>query len=206
MSEAAVGYAFEQLEPSQPPPRDAASRLLAEAGAQADEIREQARAAGHAEGFAAGLAEGRAQVAASLSALQEAIAGVGELRARTAETVEREAIELAIALAGKVVAGSLQARPELVVEVVQGALRRVAGQRSVSVLVNPEDLEVVRAALGEPDAAAGERRDLQGDQRVGRGGAIVRSVEGEVDARVTTQLERAREVVAAELGEGERAP
>jgi flagellar biosynthesis/type III secretory pathway protein FliH len=36
---------------------------------------------------------------------------------------------------------------------------------------------------------------------VGRGGAIVRTAEGEVDASVAVQLERAREVVAAELCE-----
>ena len=43
MSEAAVSYAFEQLEPSDPPPRDAPARALAEALAQAEEIREHAR-------------------------------------------------------------------------------------------------------------------------------------------------------------------
>ena len=202
MSEPAVSYDLEPLEPSEPPPRDRPARLLAEASAAAGQIREQARAEGHAEGLIAGREDGRAQVDAAAAALAEALAGVEAMRDELAAAVERDAVELGLALAGKILAGSLQARPELVVEVVQGALRRVAGQRTITILVNPADVENVRGALGEMQAQLGSLDvfDLQADQRVEPGGAIVRTAEGEVDARVQTQLERAREVAAAELG------
>ncbi|HEV7162201.1 MAG TPA: FliH/SctL family protein [Solirubrobacteraceae bacterium] len=206
MSEAAVSYDFEQLEPSEPPPRDAAARALAEARAEAEQIREQARAQGHAEGLAAGHADGLAEISSAVGALGEALAGVSSLRDEVAEAVERDAIELALALAEKVLAASLQARPELVVEVVQGALRRLNDRRRITVLVNPGDLQTVKDALGDLQTQANgiELADLQSDQRVGVGGAIVRSAEGELDASVETQLERAREVVMAELASGER--
>jgi flagellar assembly protein FliH len=206
LSEAAVSYDFEQLEPSEPPPRDAAARALAEARAEAEQIREQARAQGHAEGLAAGHADGLAEISSAVGALGEALAGVSSLRDEVAEAVERDAIELALALAEKVLAASLQARPELVVEVVQGALRRLGDRRRITVLVNPGDLQTVKDALGDLQTQANgiELADLQSDQRVGVGGAIVRSAEGELDASVETQLERAREVVMAELASGER--
>ncbi len=206
MSEAAVSYDFEQLEPSDPPPRDAAARALAEARVEAEQIREQARAQGHTEGLAAGHADGLAQISSAAGALGEALAGVSSLRDEVAESVERDAIELALALAEKVLAASLQARPELVVEVVQGALRRLNDRRRITVLVNPNDLQTVKDALGDLQTQANgiELADLQSDQRVGVGGAIVRSAEGELDASVETQLERAREVVMAELASGER--
>jgi flagellar assembly protein FliH len=73
------------------------------------------------------------------------------------------------------------------------------------VLVNPADLETLQAAIGDLQAqvAGIELCDLQADQRVERGGAIVRTTEGEVDAGVQTQLERAREVLSAALaGDG----
>jgi flagellar assembly protein FliH len=211
LSEPAVSYAFEQLEPSEPPPRDGPARLLAEAMAQAEKIRERARAEGyaegHAEGRAAGHEAGQAEIAAAASALGDALRGVESLRTSTVETVERDAIELALALAGKILAGAIQARPELVVEVVQGALRRISDRRSMTVLVNPADLELVSAAIGErssgigqqPHASGRELCDVQGDERVGVGGALVRTPEGEVDASLQTQLERAREVVFTEL-------
>ena len=206
LSENAVSYAFEQLEPSAPPPRDAAERLLIEAGAEADAIRELARADGHAEGRAAGLADAHAELASASVLLAEACAGVQALRAATVEAVERDAIELAITLAEKILAGALQARPELVLDVVQGALRRVSDRRGITVLVNPADLDTVKDAIGELASQANgiALSDIQGDQRVGRGGAIVRTSEGEVDAGVQTQLERAREVVLAELATGEQ--
>ena len=53
-----------------------------------------------------------------------------------------------------------------------------------------------RGAIGELTAQGSgvELCDVQSDERVEPGGAIVRTAEGEVDASVHTQLERAREV------------
>ncbi len=207
MSDAAVSYAFEQLEPSEPPPRDAAARMLAQATADAERIREHARAEGYDEGRSAGHEHGAAEISSAASALGEAVQGIDALRTDVVEAVEADAIELALALAGKILAGAFQARPELVVEVVQGALRRISDRRRITVLVNPADLEVVRAAIGELTAQGSgvELCDVQSDERVGAGSAIVRTAEGEVDASVHTQLERAREVVNASLQTAERA-
>jgi flagellar assembly protein FliH len=206
LSEAAVSYAFEQLEPSDPPPRDAAARVVAQANAEAERIRELARVEGYEAGRSAGHEQGVAEIAAAVSALGEALEGIESLRAEAVEAVERDAIELALALAGKILAGALQARPELVVEIVQGALRRISDRRRITVLVNPADLDTVRSAIGEMTSEGNgvELCDLQSDERVDLGSAIVRTAEGEVDASVHTQLERAREVANAALETGER--
>ncbi|MGO9321025.1 MAG: FliH/SctL family protein [Solirubrobacteraceae bacterium] len=207
MSDAAVSYDFEQLEPSEPPPRDAAARMIAQAGAEAERIRELARAEGYEQGRAAGREQGAAEISGAACALGEAVRGVEALRAEAAEAVEADAIELALTLAGKILAGAFPARPELVVVVVLGALRRLNDRRHITVVVNPADLEVVRAAIGElTERGSGvELCDLQSDERVAVGSAIVRTAEGEVDASVHTQLERAREVVATSLQKGELA-
>jgi flagellar assembly protein FliH len=201
LSETAVSYDFEQLEPSAPPPRDEHERLLAAAGSEAQQIREQARA----EGYAQGVEEGSERIAASLAALGEGLQALDALRVEVAQAVERDAVELALSLAGKILAGALQARPELVVEAVQGALRRASDRRQITVLLNPGDLEIVTGAIGELKAQAGgiELHDLVGDQRIQPGGVMVRTAEGEIDAGVATQLERAREVVMSELQSGE---
>lgn len=200
-----MGAEVFEFEPLEPAPavtlRDLESPLAA-AQAEADAIRAQARAEGHADGLEAGLAEGRAQVAAALAALESAVENVRATREATAEAVERDAVELALRLAEKIVAGTLDAEPERVLDVVRGALRRLAERRHVTILVNPDDLELVRASA---DAFAGElggieHCDVQSERRIARGGAIVRTDEGQVDASVETQLLRARELVVAELG------
>jgi flagellar assembly protein FliH len=197
LSDAAVSYAFEPLEPSAAPPRDAAARVLAKAMADAERIRETARAEGFQEGRSAGHAQGAAEIAAGSAALAAAVAGIEALRAETVQAIESDAIDLSLRLAGKILAGAQQAQPELIVDVVQGALRRIVDRRRITVIVNPADLEVVKAAIGELTAQGSgvETCDLQADERVGLGSAVVRTSEGEVDASVHTQLERAREVV-----------
>ena len=42
---------------------------------------------------------------------------------------------------------------------------------------------------------------VQSDRRVGRGGVLARTDEGEIDASIETQLTRVREIVSSELGE-----
>jgi flagellar assembly protein FliH len=207
LSDAPVSYAYEHLEPSEAPPRDAAARLLAQAEAEAEQLRELARAEGYERGREAGREQGAAEVAQAAGALEQATQAVDALRVETVQTVEKDAIKLAIALSNKILMGALRARPELVVEVVQGALRRISDRRTITVLVNPVDLEVVRGAMGRltGEGSGVEVCDVQAEERVEPGSAIVRTGQGEVDAGVFTQLERASEVAAAALEADEQA-
>jgi flagellar assembly protein FliH len=201
LSEAAVSYAFEQLAPSDPVSPDSLSELVAQATAEAESIRELARSQGYTDGHAAGREDGLAEVSSAVLALGEANIGVQALLEDVAAKVERDAIEFALALAAKILSGALQAKPELVLEVVQGAIRRISDRRRITVLVNPSDLQTVQSAVGDLQAQGNgvELCDVQADPRVQPGGAIVRTAEGEVDASVQTQLDRAREVVLDEL-------
>jgi len=196
-------YPLEQLEPTAPR-RGSAAGILERAAAEAERVREQARAEGRAEGLRQGHADGLAEVQAAALALAQALGDAQGLRERIAQETERDAVELALALAEKVLAGALEAQPERVLDVVRGALRRFADRRRITVLVDPADLERTRAAIAALASEAGgvEQCEVQADRRVGRGGAIVRTLESEVDATVATQLERARELVQAELDRG----
>jgi flagellar assembly protein FliH len=61
---------------------------------------------------------------------------------------------------------------------------------------------VVRAGMDALVAELGgiEHVEVQAERRVLRGGAIVRTTEGDVDADLSSKLERAREVLEHELG------
>jgi flagellar assembly protein FliH len=203
-----VSYPLEQLEPSAPPPPGTAARILADAAAEAERIRELARAEGHAEGLALGREDGLSEARSAASALRQALTEALALREQLAEETERDAVALALALAAKILSGALEVQPERVLDTVRGALRRVTDRRLVTVLVDPVDLHTVSAAVAELEAQVGgiEHCDVQADRRVGPGGAIVRTLESEVDATVETQLERAREVIQAELEGGEPSP
>lgn len=201
MSDTAVSYAFEQLEPSEPQPRDAPARMFAQAQLEAEQIREQARAEGYAEGRSAGHEQGAGEIALAAQALGEALDGIESLRVELVQAIEHDAIQLGLQLAEKILGATRQLPSEDVLDAVQGALRRVTDRRKIVVLVNPAELEAVGTTIGRlaGPASGVELCDVQSDERVEPGGAIVRTPEGEVDASVDTQLERAREVVEASL-------
>ena len=178
-----------------------ARRLVAAAEAEADRVRDEARTAGHAEGFAAGRAEALAELAPSVAASVEAHTAVRALEADYSERVERAAVELALHMAERVVAGTVAVSPERLLDVVRGALRTIIERERVTLLVHPDDLDMMRSAIDEVTGSLGgmEHLEVQEERRVGRGGAIVRTSLGEVDARLETKLDRVRTVVHQEL-------
>ena len=205
-------FAFEQLPPEPQQARAArmapvqgqreqAESIVSAALAEAERIRDVARAEGYEAGRRAAEAEAAERMDPALAAIGEALMQVREMRERTADEVERHAVELALQVAEKAIVGALEAQPERVIDVVRGALRCLVERERVVILVNPEDLETMREAAGDLVRSLGgiEHCDVQEERRVDRGGAIVRSATGEIDARVQTKLDRAREVLEAEL-------
>jgi flagellar assembly protein FliH len=178
-----------------------AADVLETARAEAETIRETARQEGFQVGYAAGLATVEERLAPATAALGEAQAALDAERAHVADAVEHEAVELALRLAEKVLAATIEARPEHVIDVVRGGLRRLLERERVLVLVHPDDLDLVRAGADGLKGSLGGigELDVQAERRVARGGAIVRTAAGEVDGRLETQLERAREALVAAL-------
>jgi flagellar assembly protein FliH len=177
---------------------DAVMAALAHAEAEAERL----HAAARAEGLRDGREEALAALTPALEALTQAAEGVRAEQFARAERLEAHAVDLALFLAEKVIGGALAVQPELVVEAVRGALRGIVERERVTVLVHPEDLEMVRDAMDDVKASLGgiEHCEVQAERRVSRGGAVVRTPDGDVDARVEVKLQRAREVVQAALG------
>jgi flagellar assembly protein FliH len=196
-------FDFQALEPMAPPRSavsDAAAVMdvLAEARAEAEQIRQNARN----EGYAAGRADAIASLEPAMAALTQAIGDVQGAQAEMSAALERRAVELGLALARKVVGSALSVQPELVIEAVTGVLRGIVERERVTVLVHPDDLDIVREAMDGLRASLGgiDHCVVEAERRVGRGGCLVRTPVGDIDATVETKLDRAGEVVAAALG------
>src|SRR4051794_9073311 len=106
-------FDFETLEPPAPAlaPADQAAAVmdvLAEARAEADQLRQAALD----EGYAAGRAEALEALTPALHALAAAVEQVKVDQAEAAAELERRAVELGLALAQKVLAGALRVEPE----------------------------------------------------------------------------------------------
>ena len=205
-----AAFSFDQLPPepagaritsASADPRAMAEDFMAAARAEADDLRHTARQQGYEEGYQAGIAAAREELAPAATAMAHALAEAQQLRAEAADQVEARAVELSLRLAEKVLAGTLEVQPERVVDVVRGALRCLVDRERVTVQVNTLDLELVRDAVEPIASTLGgiDNIDVQEDRRVARGGALVRSAAGEVDATIEAKLARAREVLESEL-------
>jgi flagellar assembly protein FliH len=166
-----------------------------------DAVREQA----FEEGFAAGVAQAQSQLDGPASApRRRRRSASGPAHLTPPPPWRPTPVDLALRIAEQAVGAAITADPELVVEAVRGALRRLVERDRVLILVNPDDLELVRDHVARLVGELGgiEHCEVQAERRVRPGGAIVRTSEGEVDATLETKLARAREVLEHELANG----
>lgn len=161
----------------------------------------EAERRGHDEGLAAGRALAEAELEPLRIALQAAASSLGAARDDVIARAEARAVELGVVLAQKILATALELEPMRLLGVVEGALRHLVDADEVVLEVNPADVALLETELGtlDPSANGPKTITVSGERRVGRGGCVVRTREGEIDARLETQLERAAELLRGAL-------
>jgi flagellar assembly protein FliH len=160
-----------------------------------------ARQAGYQDGYRDGLValdnfkqSFAQQATAQIGALLEAFdAQFLRLDAQLAQSVTQVAVQLA----RQVLRAELQQRPELVAQVAAEAVNAVMlSARHIAVHVHPDDLPLVAEGAEETLTARGAR--LQADSSVERGGVMVLSDVGAIDARVAQRWAQAASNLGSE--------
>lgn len=176
-----------------------ARRIVQEAEAEAQRILEAAKEAAaetHQRGFERGREEGMAEFSQATSAAL--------LRVRKIEEgLEADYIGLLRTCVEKILGRELEQSPGAILGVVRNALLDARQQREITVRVHPEDaavLEKSQPRLLEVLARA-NAVDVRRDPGVTRGGCIVATELGTIDASLERQLDALAAAVEAELGE-----
>jgi len=176
--------------------------FLVEDSASAEErlaaLQAEAQHLGHQEGLQRGMAEARVRVEQALEAVAAAERALAEMHDRYAAEAEAAAVDLAFQIAEKVISTTIATDREAVLGVVSGALLRTTDRDHLVLEVNPGDFELVRDSAAELAARLGgiSRMEVVSERRVEAGGCVVRTEAGEIDARVSSQLERVRQLLA----------
>lgn len=175
-------------EPNRPDPAEALAAQL-----------RAARQSGYQDGYRDGLAaldafkqsfvaQMTAQIGAVVSSLDQELGAMQQDMARTLAVS-------ATHLARHIVRSELAARPELVAAVAQEAIDTLLlSARHITLRVHPDDHALV--ALGATEVLAARGARLVNDADVARGGCLVESDIGVIDASIETRWRRA----AASLG------
>jgi flagellar assembly protein FliH len=175
--------------PAEPTPEEWQRRIAA------------ARQAGYQEGYRDGLVALDSfkqtfaqQATAQIGALLEAFDG--QLRALDSE-VAQALVRTAVQLARQVLRTELQSHPAVVAKVAAEAVNAVLlSARHISVLVHPLDLPLVAEGAEEALTARGAR--LLADPAIERGGVLVQSDVGAIDARIAMRWAQAAAVLGVD--------
>jgi flagellar assembly protein FliH len=158
------------------------------------EIEEGARVVGYNAGFeegqAAGLAAAEEAMAEPMRRLATLVDGIHENHASFFRSAERQVIDLALQIAGKVVEREVENMPDMAINVIRAALEEMDARTAVRVRVNPADEDLLRRRWSQvvPPGIGSERVELQQDERVQSGGAIIETTHGQVDAQLESKL------------------
>jgi flagellar assembly protein FliH len=150
----------------------------------------QAFQSGFQEGQAAAQREHDAVVRPLADQLTETLASFAELRLRMRRESEQEVVELAIAIARRVLHRELTLDPEAVRGLVKVAFERTGSRELNRVRVHPAQSGLIQALIEK--ACPDRRIELVADSAMGPGDVIFETERGDLDASVDSQLEEIR--------------
>jgi len=171
--------------------QDEAARCLAQAQEQAVALTTAAYEQGFRQGEEAARQALTAQLSPVLGAFQQATTEIAHLRATVLQQAEENIITLAFQLARKIIQYEALEHREVLAATLTRALERVVEQDQIVVRVHPDDFHYATEIKEEPGHVRGDSKTLtvQGDTSVSRGGCLVESRLGTIDARIEAQFE-----------------
>lgn len=198
--------------------RDQANKLLAEAKVERERLvagaREEGYTAGVAQGLEKGLRDGLksgeekaiAEWTERLASVQAAWASALDGFAREKEQLMAAArvdvLRLALSISERVTRRTIATDPLVVQEQIARVLEMLSRPTRVKIRIHPEDEPACRTALPGlmQRFAAAEHVEVVGDASLPRGSCIVSSAGGELDASISTMLDRiARSVLPCDV-------
>jgi type III secretion protein L len=170
-----------------------AREILQKAQGEAEEIIRKAieqREKEKKDGFQEGYQEGLAQVTELL------------VKARTEyeqmlRTASKDMLELSFKISEKIIGKQLELDKSIIMDIVAQALQTVRQSKQITVRVNPDDAKALKATKEELLELLGHGRmiDVVEDKKVEKGGCIIESEVGIVDAQLSKQLDRLKKVL-----------
>jgi flagellar assembly protein FliH len=160
---------------------------------------------GKAEGFAAGEKSGYdkakavfdAEIAKNKETLAKYIKQMEDTKKTMINDLEHILLRFCVELTKKIVSCELTTNKEIITATIKRALAMIADRENIVIRVSPGDMET---ASGDKDflSSVTERLEnvrIEEDARIGKGGCIIESNSGLVDARLGVQIEEVDELV-----------
>ncbi|MCS7164852.1 MAG: FliH/SctL family protein [Candidatus Calescibacterium sp.] len=156
---------------------------------------------GYKQGFEQGLNEAQKkleeQYNKKLNEIQEEINNFTNIRKKLVKEFEREIIDLVFEVAEKIISKKIQEEHSIVTSYLADLLSRVERSKTITIWVNPEELEEVRNYKENLKYLLEDVENLSiaPDERISKGGCIIETNFGKIDSRISTKLEVLKEIL-----------
>jgi flagellar assembly protein FliH len=180
---------------------DEAEQIIAEAKQNAQEIIDNAQAAfendrqeaekqGQTEGREKGFVEGKSEVERLVERTQIILERAQDKRGEILAETEQQIIDLVLLISRKVIKVISENQRNVIISNVIQALRKVKGRGNIIIKVNLADLKLTTEHTKDFVKLVEGAKSIQilEDSSVDRGGCIIETDFGEIDARIASQL------------------
>jgi flagellar assembly protein FliH len=144
----------------------------------------------YGKGYAEGLKAHSKDIAGKLDILASITKTIPNIKKDILEKSEEQMVRLSIAIAEKILQQEVATRKEIVLEIIRGALKNISETEGMKIRLNPQDfrymMEVKKDFLQSFDGI--RNVVFEEDSSIKRGGVVVETLFGEVDARLENQL------------------
>ncbi|MDE6736558.1 MAG: flagellar assembly protein FliH, partial [Treponemataceae bacterium] len=170
--------------------KDEAAQIIADAQAQQDALAERSQKDGYEQGRTEGYDEGKAEVGRLGERTHAILDEVISRREEILRSTEQQIVELVILMTRKVVKLLSESQKNVVMANVLEALKKVRGRGKVNIRVNLADLKLTteHAQNFVRQFESVEGVSVYEDSSVDKGGCIVETDFGAIDARIASQL------------------
>ena len=172
-------------------------RMIKEAEMKVAEIEHEAYQRGYDAGREVGFKKGQGEVRRLIDRLGTIVGKAIDIREDIIQASEKQMVEMILIIARKVIKDEIVERKEIVLNNIREALKRIKDRDRVDIRVNFSDLEITTAHKDELIKLMESLRkvNIYEDSRVDRGGVIIETDVGAIDARISTQLKEIEEAI-----------
>lgn len=153
-------------------------------------------------GREAGRRETETLLGQSAQALAEAAVEISQLRESLHKNSVEDMLRLVMAIAEQVIHVQVEQYGHIIVDTIERALKAAIKADEYHIRVNPQDLEVVKEKKPLFIASISGLKNIifEGDAAIARGGCLVESTLGQVDATLESQLAQIRQHLTEQTG------
>lgn len=174
-----------------------AAKIIAEAQAEQDRLRNESSKQGYEEGHEQGYQNGNAEAERLVERMHKILDAVMQRREEILQETESQIVELVVLMTRKVVKVISENQKSVIMSNVLQALKKLKGRGDVSIRVNMEDVKLTTEHINDfiQRVEAVKGITVVEDSSVEKGGCIVETDFGAIDARISSQLTELEEKI-----------